>query len=938
MSIRVLAYTTLIPLCAIAHSPGLDAQVAPAGAPPNISFEKHILSNGLEVILSRDNTLPLVAVNLWYHVGPANEAEGRSGFAHLFEHMMFQGSKHVPEDQHFLLLQSAGATAVNGTTNFDRTSYFETVPSNQLELALWIESDRMGYLLEQLDQTALSNQQDVVRNERREGENIPYSAARETLLQTMLPPGHPYYGSVIGSHADIQAAELEDVRQFFREFYGPNNASLAIVGDIDLNETLALVEQYFGTLRQGPEVPRFDVDTPRITSERRRVVPLRVELARVYMGWLSASIFEPGDAEAAVAAEILAGGRSSRLYRALVYDQQIAQAVSASQQSAALTSRFVLNVTARPGHSADAIEAAIDQVLDEFRRSPPTPDEVARAVTSIETRMIRRLESFGGFGGVADRLSLYNHYLGDPGFMGEDIERFRAVTPESVLALAQAGLRPSERAVILAVPGEPEPLADVPTPQMPVQASVSPGGINKDEPWRSTVPTSGPVPTVTPPTPESATLENGLTVIVSPQRGVPFVSAELVVGTGSGANPLDRPGLASLVGSMLDEGTTTRTALEIADEVAGIGARFGTSISMDGTRLTMSALTPNFGRLLDVVADVVLRPSFPAEELTREKASRLAQLAQQLDEPAARADAAFAGVLYGPRHPYGFIEVGTEQSVEAATRNELVSFWEEYFVPGNAALVVAGDMSISELLPLAERAFGEWAGRVPEEPVLAEAVTADVRLIIVDMPGAPQTQLRVGRVGVPRSSGDYEAIQVMNTGLGGMFSSRINMNLREEHGYTYGARSRFSFRKGPGPFSVRTAVRTDITAPAVSEIFRELRELLSDPLRGEELQRVQDSLTLSLPGTLETSAGVAGRYAETYLFGLGLDYYRDYDARVRSVTEAQVLDVARRHLAPEAMVIVAAGDRSRIEQALRGLNLGEVKIVEREADPGFMDL
>ena len=380
----------------------------------------------------------MVAVNLWYHVGPANEEPGRTGFAHLFEHMMFQSSKHVPADSHIRLLETAGASNLNGTTDYDRTNYFETVPANQLDLALWLESDRMGYLLEKVDQAALSNQQDVVRNERRQSvENQPYGLAGEALVQTLFPKGHPYYGDVIGSHEDIQAVKLDDVNRFFRQYYAPNNASLAIVGDIDTAATKKLVEKYFGTLKRGPAVPPITAETPKITAERRRVVPARVKLPRVSVAWLTPPAFKPGDADAEIVADILGGGRSSRLYKKLVYELQIAQTVSAFQNSLILGSMFQIDATARPGHTAEELERAIEQEIDTIRTQPPSAAEIEKARNSIETAIIGGLDRLGGFGGVADRLNMYNHYLGTPDYLDKDIQRYRAVTPQSVQAFAR---------------------------------------------------------------------------------------------------------------------------------------------------------------------------------------------------------------------------------------------------------------------------------------------------------------------------------------------------------------------------------------------------------------------------------------------------------------------------------------------------------------------
>ena len=442
---------------ALAASMAACSAPEPAAPPdiPTIDFEKITLANGLDVIMVEDHRLPMVAVNLWYHVGPANEEPGRTGFAHLFEHMMFQASKHVPPDQYFRILEGAGASDINGTTDFDRTNYFETLPSNQLELALWLESDRMGYLLDVVDETAFANQQDVVRNERRQAvENRPYGLVEEAMFHQLFPKEHPYYASVIGSHADVQAAKLDDVKAFFKQYYTPNNASLAIVGDIDKAETRKLVEKHFGTFERGPEVPKLDVTTPPVTAERRAVVSDRVELPKVYMAWLTAPIYQPGDADADLAARILGGGRSSRLYKKLVYELQIAQDVSVQQYSLILGSVFNLDATARPGHTAEELEAAINAELKKFRDEGPAETEIERARNIIETNIIQGLETLGGFGGVADRLNGYNHYLGTPDYLARDIQRYRDATPASVKAFAAGALRDDARVVVHGVPGD----------------------------------------------------------------------------------------------------------------------------------------------------------------------------------------------------------------------------------------------------------------------------------------------------------------------------------------------------------------------------------------------------------------------------------------------------------------------------------------------------
>jgi zinc protease len=920
----------------LAQNQGSTARPAAATSDiPRITFEKYTLPNGLDVILRQDRRLPVVAVDLWYHVGPANEEKGRTGFAHLFEHMMFQCSKHVPCDQHFQLLEAAGASDVNGTTDFDRTNYFETVPSNQLELALWLESDRMGYLLDKVDQAALANQQDVVRNERRQSvENQPYGLAEEAVVQLLYPPGHPYYGNVIGSHEDIQAVKLDDVQRFFRQYYAPNNASLAIVGDIDVAQTKALVQKYFGTLRRGPAVPPIKAATPKIASERRKIVPSRVELPRVYMAWITPAFYKPGDADADIAATLLGGGRSSRLYKRLVYEKQIAQDVSAQQYSLILGSIFQIQVTARPGKTVDEIEKALEEELAALRKTPPDRTEVERARNTIETNIVGGLESLGGFGGVADRLNAYNHYLGTPDYLQQDVARYRSVTPATVQTFMRTYLTPTSRVVVHAVPGQPQAGAQVPTPPAPKPGEgAGAQAVNPDEPWRANQPKAAAAKPVQLPTPQSETLPNGLTLILNERRGLPVVAASVVLRTGSDANPLDKPGLANFTAAMLDEGTASRSALQIADQVAQLGASLGTGSSMDATTITGRSLSKNFGALLDLMADVTLRPSFPAEELDRQRAQRLGQLVQMRDNPSQVAGVVTALVLYGDKHPYGYSEIGTEASVKAISRADLTAFWQQSFVADNAALVVAGDISMSELRALAAKAFGSWQRGTPNRPSLTTPTSIPPRVIIVDKPGSPQTQLRVATIGAARSSPDFRPLQVMNIALGGLFSSRINMNLREQHGYTYGASSQFTFRRAAGPFQVGSGVRTDVTGPSVSEIFKEIRGMVDRPIDQAELQRAKDSLANSLAGAFETSADAVANFSNVFIYDLGLDYYTKYAQDVNRVTTDQTLAVSKKYLVPGNMVVVAVGDRKVIEPELAKLNVGQVEIRDAEGRP-----
>ncbi len=447
------------------------------------------------------------------------------------------------------------------------------------------------------------------------------------------------------------------------------------------------------------------------------------------------------------------------------------------------------------------------------------------------------------------------------------------------------------------------------------------------------MPEPGPARPLELATPASATLPNGLTLILNERRGVPIVAASLVIRTGSDANPLDKVGLASFVGAMLDEGTTTRGALQIADEVAHLGATLTTGSTMDATTVRARSLLKNFDATLSLMADVVLRPSFPAEEIERQRASRLGQLVQRRDNPRQVAAQVMAVALYGPRHPYGYTDIGTESSMKAVMRDDMVAFWKQHFVPGNAALVVAGDISMSTLRGLVEKAFGAWKGAAPKRAALGTADTTTARVIIVDKPGTPQTQLRVAGIGAARSSPDFRALQVMNNALGGLFSSRINMNLREQHGYSYGTYSTFVFRRGAGPFVVAGGVRTDATALAVTEIFKEIAGMIEAPMAGEELQKAKDALANSLPGAFETSQNAVNSFSNIFVYDLGLDYYTSYAQQVNAVTAEQAMAVARRYLVPDGLVVIAVGDRAAIEADLRKLSLGALEIRDAEGRP-----
>ena len=914
---------------ATAHSAGTETQSTKT-APPEIKCESYKLSNGLEILLHEDHKLPIVAVELWYHVGPVKERSGRTGFAHLFEHMMFEGSKHVGEKAHFKYLEAGGATDINGTTDFDRTNYFETLPAIELELGLWLESDRMGFLLDTLDRAKLANQRDVVRNERRQGvEGSPYGIVDEEVYHQLFPATHPYYAAVIGSHADVEAARLTDVREFFTQYYSPNNATLAIAGDYDPATIKGLLEKYFGAIPMGPTVPVTPVETPPITAERRVVVTDTVQLPKVTLAWLEPAAFTPGDAEANIAALILGNGKASRMYRELVLKQQIAQSANCYAESKAAVSNLQCQLIAKQNVTPEKLEAEAEKIIDDFVKNGPTAEEVDWARNKQETQIISGLQRLGGFGGIADTLNFYNQYTGDPGFLPKDLARYDAVTPQRVQSVANGTLGKDQRVVVYGIPGEKK-LKDVPRSPDDTDASVKVTPQHTPEfeaaqGWRATAPKPGPERALVLPKPAVFTLPNGLTVYLVERHALPIVSARLVTLAGAGTNPADHPGVAGMTAAMLTEGTEKRSADDIATAASKLGTDIYSTSGPDTALVGMAMLSRNLGAGLELIADAAEHPAFPAADLERVRANRLTSLLQQEDDPIQLALRAGAVSLFGTASPYGYDSLGTESSLKAMKRDDVASFYKGHYGPKDSLLELTGDVTPAEARKMAEAAFGSWSSNAAVSAVPPAPAAPVRKVLVVDKPGSPQTVLLTFGVGLDRKSPDYAATTVMNQMLGGLFSARINMNLREEHGYTYGAFSFYWFYRGTGPFITGAQVRGDVTAPATEQLFKELDGIHTMPLTDAELRMAKDSIIRSLPGSFESAEGVNGQLQDLWVFGLPLDYFTKLPAQIEGVSSADAQEAAAKHVKPESLLLIAVGDKAKIEAGLKDLKLGPVE-------------
>ena len=919
------------------------AVAAPASAPQGavtsesgklaIKTEKIKLANGFEVILVEDHRLPLVAFNLWVHAGPRNEAVGQTGFAHLFEHLMFAGTKHIARGEADKIVDAAGGTDSNGSTNFDRTNYFFTLPSNQLELGLWIKSDMLGYMIDKVDATALANQQDVVRNERRQSiENRPYGIVTEAQYQALFPEGHPYRAVVMGSHADIQSIKLADVKAFARTYYRPNNATLVLAGDFKPGEAKKLVEKYFGKLKAGDPVPPVVAQQPVITAEKRVTVTDRIELSRLDLAWHSPAMFATGDADLDVAANILGGGKASRLYKKLVYERQIAQSVQAGQQSLSLGSVFEIEAVARPGASLAEIEALIDAELTTLATTPPSLEELNRSRAEIETSALSRLEKVTS---LADLVNSYNQLAGDPNYIGRDLARYQAVTPASISAAVAKFLRKDARVVVIAQPGEQVLAAEVPTPPIPGAIKGDRDALNADEGWRNKQPKPTAARALSLPAAKAFTLANGLTVMHVAKPGLPLVSASLVLRAGQSANSVDKPGLASFTAAMLTEGTATRSAQQLADQVANLGASLSSAAGTDSARVDVSSLKTNFAASLSLLADVAMHPAFSPAEVTRQQNGRLAALAQAREHAPAVAALVANRAVYGNAHPLGFNALGSEAAIKATDSAALQSFWQAHYRPDQSALVVAGDITEAELRSLAESLFGAWQRPTASAAVIAVPALASTaaRIVFVDKPGSPQTALAVVQPGPRADAPDAASIKVMNAALGGLFTSRINTQLREVKGYTYGINSNYAMGRSSGQFGIRGSVRTDVTGAALADMFTEINGMRAKPMGAAELTRVRNAQLLSLPGLFDTNGVVVASYASNWALGLPITQITSTPARLNAVTATSAFKAAQDHVDPAALIVVAVGDKAKVLPQLEMFGRKPLEIVDVTGAP-----
>ncbi|HEY7194870.1 MAG TPA: pitrilysin family protein [Gemmatimonadales bacterium] len=881
-----------------------------------IPYQRFTLKNGLTLLVHEDHKAPIVAVNIWYHVGSKNEKPGRTGFAHLFEHLMFNGSEHFNDD-YFQPFERIGATDQNGTTNNDRTDYFENVPTTALDVALWMESDRMGHLLGVIDSARVNEQRGVVQNEKRQGENQPYGKVNQLMAEGAYPPGHPYSWTVIGSMEDLNAASVEDVKQWFRTYYGPNNAVIVLAGDITPELARQKVEQYFGDIPASPPIAKQDVWIAKRTGSHRQVMQDRVPQARIYKEW---NIPQFGSADADyldLVTDVLSAGKTSRLYKRLVYDEQIATDVAAYADLREIGGNLVIRATAKPNGDLARVERAIDEELAKFIRTGPTASELRRVKTQNRANFIRGIERIGGFGGKSDVLAINEVYAGNADHYQVTRQRIASATAENLRSAAARWLNDGE----LVIEVHPYPTYDV------VASGVD----------RSKLPAAGTPPDARFPEVARATLPNGLKIVLAERHSIPQVNMTLLVDAGYAADQFAAPGTASLTLDMLDEGTTRRTALQISDTLAQLGAQLFTGSQLDVSSVSLSALKDKLDPSLDIFADVVLHPSFPQADFQRQQRQRLARIQREKVQPVQMALRVFPQLLYGANHAYGnpLTGSGTEEAVSAMKRDDLVKFHRTWFKPNHATLVVVGDISMAEIQPKLARLFSGWqGGDVPQKNISTVPDQARPLVYILDRPGSEQSIIFAGNLAAPKANPHEYAIEAMTSLLGGQFTSRVNMNLREDKHWSYGAFTLIWDARGQRPFIAYAPVQTDKTKESMIEVDKELRGIIGPkPVTQDELSKAQANLTLTLPGNWETMDAVQGSLEQMVTYGLDDRYFDTYAQRIRALTVADAGGAAQETIRPDHLVWVVVGDRAKIEAGIRELNFGEIRFLDANGKP-----
>ena len=880
---------------------------------PDIEYDTFTLNNGLTVVVHEDRKVPMVAVNVWYHVGSKNEKVGKTGFAHLFEHLMFNGTENY-NAEYFEPFEKIGATDQNGTTNNDRTNYFQNVPTNALDLALWMESERMGHILNVIDQEKLDEQRGVVQNEKRQGENQPYGQVFNAIGKAVFPKGHPYSWSVIGSMEDLNAATLDDVKEWFETYYGPTNAVIALAGDIDLETAKIKVQEYFGDIQAGPPLTKPKKWIAKRTEQTREVMEDNVPQTRIYKVW---NVPEDGTAEAQaldLASSTLAGSKNSPLYQELVYKTGLATGVSAFYYGREIAGLFIISATVAPGQDVNEVENVIDATLQKYLKTGPNSKLLKNTKTSTIAGLTNGLQRIGGFGGKSDILATYQTLYGDAGAFKKILAMYLDTSASDVKKAANKWLSSGDYVLTI-----------VPAAKTSVVKSLV--DRSKGIPY-PTEKLSYSFPTI-----KSAILENGSKLVLAERNDLPLVQLEIVFNNGYAIESDNELGLVNFTMSMVDEGTDKYNSLEFAEMQESLGSGIGFGSSIDTTYASMSSLKVNLEKTLDLFKEGLLNPTFPQVELDKVKKRWLAGIDQELNSPASMANREIRTLVYGSGHPYAkSSSSGIKSTVENFTREDLQGMYAKLTNPNDATFIVTGDISLADATELLNKKFSNW--KSPDKAI-AQVDLFNVndqvspRVFLIDKPGAIQSYILAAQLLPPTNSDDDILIDYMNYAIAGSFTSRLNMNLREDKSWSYGVRTSTGYSQGQRLMRMTAPVQTDKTAPAITEILREYNEYInSSPINEEELSKIKNARTLRLPGQYETLGALLGGIEDIVKYNRDFDYLDTIADKRNSIKLEDVQSATTKYLDTNKWTWVIVGDLNEIENPVRDLNIGPVKVIE----------
>ena len=879
---------------------------------PEISFETFTLDNGLTVIVHEDHKVPMVAVNVWYHVGSKNEKPGKTGFAHLFEHLMFNGTENY-NDEYFEPFEKIGATDQNGTTNSDRTNYFENVPTNALDLALWMESERMGHILDVIDEDKLNEQRGVVQNEKRQGENSPYGGAFNSINEGVFPKGHPYSWSVIGSMDDLNAATLDDVKEWFETYYGPTNAVIALAGDINIETAKLKIEEYFGDIPGGPPLTKPKKWVAKRTEQTREVMEDNVPQTRIYKVW---NVPEEGTEEASafeLAASTLAGSKNSPLYQELVYKNQLATSVNSFYYGREIAGLFFITAMVAPGQDAKEVERIIDETLNKYLQKGPDAKLLKNTKTSTIAALTNGLQKIGGFGGKSDILATYQTYYGDPGAYKEQLDLYLNTSAKTIKEVTNEWLSSGDYVLTI-----------IPAAKTSVVTS------NVDRSKGIPYPTeklSYSFPKI-----QSTTLDNGSQLVLAERNDLPLVELQVVFNKGYAIETDDKLGLVNFTMGMVSEGTKSYSSLEYAEEQESLGSGIGFGSSIDTTFASMSSLKVNLESTLDLLKEGMLNATFPQDELNKVQKRWLASIDQQLNQPSSMANRQIGPLVYGSGHPYAKASgSGTKKSVKSFKRQDLVDMYKKLTDPSDATFIVTGDISLEEAATLLNKKFSNWKS-VPSESneinLYRVADQTKPRVFLIDKPGAVQSYILAAQLLPPTNSDDDILIDYMNYAIAGSFTSRLNMNLREDKSRSYGVRTSTGYSKGQRLMRMTAPVQTDKTAPSIMEVINEYNNYINtSPITVDELSKIKKARTLRLPGQYETLGALLGGIEDIVKYDREFDYLDTIADKRNSINLADVQAASVKYLDTNKWTWVIVGDLKEIEAPIRALNIGDVQII-----------